>query len=99
MAVIKATFTTMGQQSRASIAAGAGWYRYGGSKPEQADPAEPLPQNRNASAAKRARLAEYTRLRLDGKTKDEAAQEIRVKASTASYYEREFRDEHPEAAP
>ena len=90
---IKVTALTSGQSSRASLGNGK-YYRYGGDKPEKKTPqGEPLPQNARATSAKRKRFAEYTRLRLEGKSKDEAAAEIGVAASTASYYERELKDQ------
>lgn len=52
---------------------------------------EPLPQNRSATAAKRARIAEYTRRRLAGESKEQAAAGIGISASTMGYYERAFK--------
>lgn len=95
---VKVTAITSGQQSRASLGNGK-YYRYNGDQPDrQRGERKPLPQNRAATAAKRKRVAEYTRLRLEGKSKDEAAQAIGISASTMGYYERAFRDERPEVA-
>ena len=95
---IRPTFTTIGQSSPASVGSG-GWYRYNGDKPEKKrPPSDPLPQNVKATTAKQKRFAEYTRLRLEGKSKDEAAAEIGVAASTAAYYERELKDQQRRGA-
>lgn len=88
------TASTMGVSTPASRAEGTGYYRYRGNQPHQEFPASaPLPQNVKATTAKEKRVAEYTRLRLDDVPKEEAAARIGVKASTASYYERDFQDQ------
>jgi DNA-binding XRE family transcriptional regulator len=97
VASIKSVSTTIGQSSLAGIS-GVGWYRYGGGKPEKPDRTGPLPQNVKASTAKQRRMAEYTRRRLDGESKEEAARQVGISASTMNYYERAFRFEHPEVA-
>jgi hypothetical protein len=89
----------MGHASPASVAAGTGYYRYRGNQPLKEDAgSEPLPQNRRATAAKRERFAKYTRLRLEGVSKDAAAQQIGVSLSTGRYYEIDFRKQQREAA-
>jgi hypothetical protein len=93
---IRPISTTMGQSSPASVASGTGYYRYRGNQPDKkTPPSEPLPQNRNATAAKRKRVAEYTRRRLEGESKEQAAAALGIKASTASYYERAFKEAGP----
>lgn len=112
---IRPVYSTMGQQSPATVADDAG--RTGGylyKKDPQRTPdhpdyvpladreperAEPLPQNKAASAEKQRKFAEYTRLRLAGVPKAEAAAQVGIKPSTARDYEGEFKALHPEAAP
>lgn len=84
--------STMGVSTAASIAKGTGYYTYRGKQPYRESPPEALPQNASATAAKRERVAEYTRRRLAGQTKEEAAAAIRIRASTMGYYERNFQD-------
>ena len=94
---IKITASTMGISTPASVAEGTGYYRYRGKQPEtETRPGETLPQNAKATAGKRQRMAEYARLRLEGVSKDEAAERIGIKASTAAYYERDFKDQQRE---
>ena len=88
----KVTASTMGVSSPASVAAGTGYYRYRGNQPEPPPRSEPLPQNIKATAGKRERFARYCALRLDGKSRAEAAQEIGVHISTARYYEADFQE-------
>ena len=90
---IKIVSSTMGVSTPASVAEGTGWYRYNGKQPLKADPDGTLPQNAKATAGKQQRMAEYARLRLEGASKDEAAERIGIKASTAAYYEREYQDQ------
>ena len=95
---IRPVSTTMGQQTLAGIS-GVGWYRYNGKQPLEKPecPSAPLPQNVKATTAKEKRFAEFTRLRLEGKDKNEAGAAIGVSSSTAGYYDRAFLEEHPEA--
>ena len=106
MAMIKPGFTTMSQSNPAVFAGKP--YRYRGDprwepgdrRYRQPRQGEPLPQNRKATSAKRQRMAEYTRRRLEGQSKDEAGAALGISASTASYYERDFKDEQRrESAP
>ena len=91
---VRVTYSTMGQSTPATVAEGTRYYTYGGKQPLEAQSkAETLPQNRIASAAKRARFAEYTRRRLAGESKAEAAEHLGIKASTAAYYERDFKEQ------
>lgn len=110
MAMIRPVSTTMGVSTPATVAedAGAGGYKYRGDPdwtpgdPRYREPGkgEPLPQNARATTGKRQRMAEYTRLRLEGASKDQAAAEIGISSSTAGYYERDFQDrQRGEAAP
>jgi hypothetical protein len=91
---VKVTAITSGQSSRASLGNGK-YYRYNGKHPlkEEDRPSSPLPQNIKATTAKERRMAEFTRRRLAGETKDAAAAALGIRPSTASYYEREFQDQ------
>ena len=97
---IKPVSTTMGQQSLAGIS-GVGYYRYNGKQPlkEEDRPSSPLPQNVKATSAKQRRMAEFTRRRLAGESREQAAAALKIAPSTMNYYERAFLDEHPEARP
>ena len=94
----KVTASTMGVSTPATVAEGTRYYRYNGDQPDKkAPPGGGLPQNRIASAAKRKRMAEYTRLRLADVSKEDAAAAIEISASTMGYYERDFLAQHPQA--
>jgi hypothetical protein len=96
---IRPVSTTMGQQSLAGIS-GVGWYVYRGKRPHQeSGPSSPLPQNVKATSAKERRMAEFTRRRLAGESREQAAAALKIAPSTMNYYERAFLDEHPEARP
>ena len=103
----KVTFSTMGVSTPATVSedaeGGSGYYykrdrswtpndpRY---YPDRAEPSrEPLPQNVKATTAKQKRFAEFTRLLLEGASKEEAGAAIGVSASTANYYYRDFKDQ------
>ena len=107
---IKPTFTTMGQSSPATVSEdteGGSGYHYKRDRswtpndpryyPDRAEPPrDPLPQNVKATTAKQKRFAEFTRLRLEGASKEEAGAAIGVSASTANYYNRDFLAQHPQ---
>jgi len=91
---IKITASTMGVSSPASVAAGTRYYRYKGNKPLAKEAGAPPPQNAKAMTGRRARVAEYKRLRLDeGLTKEQAAERIGISRSAGRYYELEFQAE------
>ena len=107
---IRPTVTTIGQASPATVSEDAGrssGYYYKRDRswtpndpryyPDRAEPSrEPLPQNVKATTAKQKRFAEFTRLRLEGASKEEAGAAIGVSASTANYYNRDFLAQHPQ---
>lgn len=95
---IKPVSTTMGVSSPATLNEGTGRYRYRGNKPDPPPPSEPLPQNAKATSAKQQRMAEYDRRRLDGQSKEQAADGIGISKCTMHFYEREFKAQHPQEA-
>jgi hypothetical protein len=102
MTAFKITASTMGVSTPASRAEGTRYYRYNGKHPlkEEDRPSSPLPQNVKATSAKERRMAEFTRRRLAGESKEVAAAALGIRPSTASYYEREFQDQQRrESAP
>jgi hypothetical protein len=96
MGLIRPLGSTMGQ----SVQAGGG-YRYrkdpdwtpGDRRYREPGHGELLPQNAKATTAKQRRMAEFTRRRLAGESKEQAAAALGIRPSTASYYEREFKDQ------
>lgn len=90
---IRPVSTTMGISTPASRAEGTGYYTYRGKQPHR-PPRESvqLPQNVKASNARQKRIDRYCELRLAGKSRTEAGDELGVCDSTSKAYEAEFKD-------
>jgi hypothetical protein len=91
MGLIRATFTTMGQSSPASVAEGTGYYVYGGDKPHQETGKSRMARDRShVSKDKAGRFAEFRRLvEQDNLTVAEAGERLGIAINTARSYERE----------
>jgi hypothetical protein len=91
MAVIRATFTTMGQSSPATVAEGTGYYVYGGDKPHKETGKSRMARDRtHVSKDKAARFAEFCRLvEQDNLSVAEAGERLGIAINTARSYERE----------
>lgn len=90
---IRPVYSTMGQQSPASVAEGTGYYRYRGNQPLRGpDAPSPMARTDNRqSREKAARFAEFRRLREQENplTVLEAGERVGIAVNTARAYERE----------
>ena len=95
MAVIRATFTTMGQSSPASLGLGKP-YRYNGDKPHVPPaPAEVRPADATRMRTRAERIAEYGRLQTEeGLSPEEAAERVGAFGrTTRRVYELAFQEQ------
>ena len=99
---IRPVYSTMGQQSPASVAEGTGYYRYRGNRPLRGpDAPSPFARPGNRQSKEKAeRFAEFCRLvEQEGLTPAEAGIRIGIAANTARAYERERLDQQRGGTP
>lgn len=88
---IRPVFTTMGQQSRASLGNDKR-YRCNGDKPHKPD-GDPSPHNTKAVSAKKQRMTRYAQALAEGMTREQAARSVEIGLDTARTYERELKEQ------